>query len=80
MFVELAIVMHENHDQVAEACNIPVDDDEQIEGCALFMRYQNGTSDCEVNIVQPKYVDDEHTLTLGHEVLHCVYGLYHDQD
>ena len=77
-FVELALVMHENHDQVAEACGIPVDEDEQLEGCALFMHRPNGTSDCEVHIVHPSYVDDEETLTLGHEVLHCVYGLYHE--
>ena len=32
---------------------------------------------CEIHSVTPKRVDDEATLTLGHEMLHCVYGSYH---
>lgn len=36
-------------------------------------------SHCDVYIVRPSKVDDEHTLTVGHEVLHGVYGPgYHD--
>lgn len=32
---------------------------------------------CEIHTVQPKGVDDNATLTLGHELLHCLYGSYH---
>lgn len=33
--------------------------------------------DCEVHTARPTHVDDQATLILGHEILHCVYGLYH---
>lgn len=32
---------------------------------------------CDIHTVEPKVVDDEATLTLGHEMLHCLYGSYH---
>lgn len=32
---------------------------------------------CHIVGYEPKYVDDEATLTLGHEVAHCIWGLYH---
>lgn len=35
--------------------------------------------DCQIHTVQPKKVDDDATLTLGHELLHCLYGSYHKQ-
>ena len=28
----------------------------------------------DMYVVRPKEVDDEHVTTIGHEVLHCVYG------
>lgn len=33
--------------------------------------------ECEIHTVRPTRVDDIATLTLGHEVLHCIYGSYH---
>lgn len=33
--------------------------------------------ECEVHTARPMHVDDTATLILGHEILHCVYGLYH---
>ena len=32
---------------------------------------------CHVFTMAPKYVDDQNVTTLGHEVLHCIYGKYH---
>lgn len=32
---------------------------------------------CHVFTMAPKYVDDQKVTTLGHEVLHCIYGKYH---
>ncbi len=29
--------------------------------------------------VRPQEVDDEPTVTIGHEVLHCVHGAYHKE-
>jgi len=28
----------------------------------------------DMYVVRPTYVDDDRTLSVGHEVLHCVYG------
>jgi hypothetical protein len=41
---------------------------------------ETGARTCEIylpNDQQPREVDDEGTLTLGHELLHCMLGDYH---
>lgn len=40
----------------------------------------NDQLECEIHSVRPTRVDDNATVTLGHELLHCVYGNYHDID
>jgi hypothetical protein len=40
----------------------------------------SGARTCEVYLPsdrRPREVDDEGTLSLGHELLHCMYGNYH---
>ena len=32
---------------------------------------------CEIHSVRPSRIDDTHTTTLGHELLHCLQGSYH---
>lgn len=34
---------------------------------------------CDIKLYKPRIVkeDDEFTLTLGHELMHCLYGNYH---
>lgn len=32
---------------------------------------------CDIYILEPKRVDDNNILTLGHEMAHCVWGSYH---
>jgi hypothetical protein len=32
---------------------------------------------CVIYALQPRTVDDSNTKTLGHEMLHCIYGTYH---
>lgn len=32
---------------------------------------------CEIHIKPPTRIDDDDTLTLGHEMAHCLYGSYH---
>jgi len=34
---------------------------------------------CEVYAVKPKRIDDQRTMTIGHEFLHCIYGRYHKE-
>ena len=41
---------------------------------------ETGARTCEIylpNAQRPKEVDDEATLVLGHELLHCMLGDYH---
>jgi hypothetical protein len=33
---------------------------------------------CDIHTFKPKRQDDQIVLTMGHELLHCVYGSYHD--
>jgi hypothetical protein len=33
---------------------------------------------CNIYTMTPKRREDQHVLTLGHELLHCVYGSYHE--
>lgn len=35
---------------------------------------------CEFYLVEPKYVDDEYMLSLGHEAYHCFRGDFHSED
>jgi hypothetical protein len=34
---------------------------------------------CEIFSLKPNRIDDDATLTYGHEALHCVYGRYHPE-
>lgn len=70
-----------------EVHNLSKDHPIQIEGFAQWVELRdaqgntlpdrNNASTCQIYIVRPKSVDDEYTLTLGHEMLHCVLGEYH---
>ena len=35
--------------------------------------------DCTIHTVRPYRIDDRHTMTLGHEMLHCLLGTYHPE-
>ena len=56
-------------------------DEERIEGMSECELYEDkNIAHCDVYAVRPKDVDDEYTLTIGHEVLHGVYGdKYHKE-
>lgn len=43
-------------------------------GCAAYYR---DTNTCIVHVPRPVNVDDNATTILGHEVLHCFRGRYH---
>lgn len=49
--------------------------EEGLQGQAL---YSTNDNKCEIIIYRPRRVDDKATLTLGHELMHCLYGDYHD--
>jgi len=33
---------------------------------------------CDIYAPQIQYTDDDHTMTLGHELAHCFLGSYHE--
>lgn len=33
---------------------------------------------CTIHTFRPRRQNDQHVTTLGHELLHCVYGSFHD--
>lgn len=39
--------------------------------------YSPDDNRCTIFSLKPRYIDDERTLTLGHELLHCIYGEVH---
>lgn len=45
------------------------------EGWSLW--YQNDSSECEIHVLEGKSIDDDTTMTWGHELQHCIYGRFH---
>jgi hypothetical protein len=41
--------------------------------------YHHDTNVCDVYLSDPRNLDDSKTTVLGHEVLHCFIGAYHEQ-
>lgn len=73
------VYLYDNESQVTEAYKNhvgPANFDGQIRrgwsGWSLDAPYQ-----CEIHSVRPSRIDDTHTTTLGHELLHCLQGSYH---
>ena len=50
---------------------------DKVYGFATWYEDEQDVNECQLHIVKPQHIDDEITLTWGHELLHCVYGLYH---
>lgn len=53
-----------------------------LQGFAVWYEWPSGKPEnteytCDIHVAQPHRVDDNNTLTLGHEFLHCIYGSYH---
>jgi hypothetical protein len=49
--------------------------DRQINGC---FEWDDARQRCTIWVVEPEVVEDQHRMAvIGHEVWHCVRGLYH---
>jgi hypothetical protein len=48
-----------------------------VRGFSVLRRTPDGTLICTVYVRKPRRVDDQNTLSLGHEVAHCLLGDYH---
>ena len=79
--IELVVILYDSYDDLNDAFNESNDEVDYrytLEGFSEFIRREDGTGECWVHIVEPQEIDGEHTLTLGHEIAHCMYGLYHE--
>lgn len=57
---------------------LPENPDEVLHGYSYCHRdLEKNFAVCEIHQVLPTVVDDEQTITLGHEVAHGVFGIYH---
>lgn len=45
-----------------------------VRGQALYSKEDN---ECKIVTYEPRYIDKDPTMTLGHELMHCLYGDYH---
>lgn len=82
-FISVVVYLHDNDRQVTEAYqnwqkergveNIDTQPRHGWAGWSTQAPYV-----CMIHSVKPKRIDDNATLTLGHEMLHCVYGTYHE--
>ncbi|MBT9159070.1 MAG: hypothetical protein DDT26_00319 [Dehalococcoidia bacterium] len=47
------------------------------EGMIGFAGWTKTTNYCEIHILQPRRDLDDNVMTLGHEMMHCLYGAFH---
>lgn len=52
-----------------------------LQGFAIWHEWStepaNVQYECVIHTLRPRRIDDRNTTTLGHEMLHCLYGSYH---
>lgn len=82
--------LQEVHDKYREIHNLPKD--AKLQGLQGFARWpefrdeegkpierDNQSLTCVIHTLKPTKIDDDATLTLGHEMLHCIIGTYHPE-
>lgn len=81
--VEIHDTVRQVQDRYRQVHNLPRSHDlTGLQGFAVWYEWPSGEPEnteytCDIHVVQPRRVDDNNTLTLGHELLHCIYGSYH---
>jgi hypothetical protein len=91
--IKIRVVFHENSDSLEEAYrkanNLPARTPVPEQwGFAAWNEWQDSDGNyidlpdqeywCTIHAFQPTRQTDQRVLTLGHELLHCVYGSFHD--
>jgi len=67
-------------DTLAELNAAFPEDDGRLSGWSDCEIYEDHNfAHCDFYVVRPQVVDGEHTLTIGHEVVHGVHGDYHEE-
>lgn len=81
--------VEEVQDKFREVHNLSKNHRTNVEGFSRWPEFRdsNGkplsddgqTLTCTIYTVRPTSIDDNATLTLGHELLHCIIGTYHKE-
>lgn len=82
--ISVEFVWHDSETDVRNAfvaavklSGAPADLDHNIGAMKGFAVKKLGV--CYIHAVRPEKVDDDGTTTVGHEVLHCLWGRYHPE-
>ncbi len=71
-YAEMTAVWNEDHPDDYEDPNDPIS---ILMGFSYCEHYEERNfAHCDLYLVRPTEVDDDETLTIGHELLHGVYG------
>jgi hypothetical protein len=91
--ITITVIFHENGNSLEEAYRqvnglsnrIPVPEHWGFAEWNQFMNSNgniieqtNQANRCTIHTFRPRRQDDQFVLTMGHELLHCVYGSYHN--
>lgn len=76
--IRMKVVFHDSLSGVRKAKEVATGKPAE-EGLLGFAGWNNQNTYCEVHAVRPNNSLDDRVLTIGHEVLHCVYGRYHKE-
>jgi len=77
--IATTVYFYDNHKQVGEAYARLVDpeDSYQREGFAIWYK---GEPECQIHTLRIRHQKDEKRIeTLGHEMLHCIIGTWHEE-
>jgi len=77
----ITVYTYETSNELNKAVKNKSGHGQPVEGLSLWFltKKTNQMSRCEIHVVVPNGVDDNHTMTWGHELMHCVYGTYHKE-
>lgn len=69
------IYFHSTYESLEAAYPDEVEETEIVEGFSICeRRVEENIAYCIIHTLEPQQVDGEHTLTLGHEIEHGIYG------
>lgn len=77
----ITVYTYETASELNKAIKDKKPHDESVSGFSLwFLSKRSGEmSRCEIHVVVPTGVADDHMTTWGHELAHCIYGTYHKE-
>lgn len=72
--LNITIYTYENRGKLMQALNTK----ERVRGQAFWYEKPENPNECTIHVLEPNRVDGDITTSWGHELMHCVYGSYHE--